>query len=220
MANTKPRTLIERRKGERTDAYAALCDYARMGAGRSLKALHARYEDEAGTSSDTEPPTTNYSTLRNWSSRNDWAERVEEYDEDVQRLLQEEEERALKEGLASAGRRVIELTDLYEDLKEEYEDGAKWLDDVKGIGSSEHGTYEKVEIRRFNSALVKRILDILDDIANEVGDRKHRMDVTTGDEQIDGFELEVVHTEAEEFEQERRAAEEYPQAKTNGHAGR
>lgn len=186
-----PRTHIPRRKGERLDAYAALCDYAVMGPKRSLRKLWRVYVDQNETDSEQAPPTTNLRTIKRWSSRNDWQERVATYDETLQKLRREAEERALTEGLAKPARRVIELNKLYERLTRELERGRLWLDDVKQIGSGKDDTFEIVKIERFNSALIKHLRGLLDDVAQETGGRKRRMDLTTGDEPITDVTITV-----------------------------
>lgn len=164
-----PRLHVERRTGERTDAYQALCDYCRMGASRSLRALHRQYEGASGADS---VPTKNLNTIERWSSRNDWVDRAAAYDEEVQKMLAEEEERALKEGLASVGRRIIRLDRMAQLLEELlHEDDMHSLERVKGIGSGQDGTFERIEEVQFNEGIFRQLRGIYDDIAKEVGGR-------------------------------------------------
>lgn len=54
-----------------------------------------------------------------------------------------------------------------------------WLPDVKQIGGGEHA--ERVDIVRFNAALIEQYRGTLDDIAKEKGERKQKMEVTGKD---------------------------------------
>lgn len=70
---------LARVKGETTKANSALRDYALMGAGRSLRKLHERYQSVSESSSE-EPPTQRLPTILNWSTRWDWQARIAEWD--------------------------------------------------------------------------------------------------------------------------------------------
>ena len=71
----------ERQPDETKGSYAAFCDYRDMGVGRSLRALHERYTEQSANKSLTEkPPTTNFSTIANWSTKFDWQDRVNAWD--------------------------------------------------------------------------------------------------------------------------------------------
>lgn len=54
-----------------------------------------------------------------------------------------------------------------------------WLRDVKGIGSFEN--FERVEIVRFNAALIAEYRGTLDDLAKESGGRHHTVEMTGKD---------------------------------------
>jgi hypothetical protein len=63
-------------------SYAALLDYARMGAGRSLRGLVGDYRKQSVDEQCTEkPPTTRFPTIARWSTEHDWQARVAEYDQ-------------------------------------------------------------------------------------------------------------------------------------------
>jgi len=79
---------LARRDGETAKAHAAFLEYVRMGPGRSLRKLHARYVDwrRTGDGLATEkPPTTRLRTLMEWSSRFEWQARLEAYAEERDR---------------------------------------------------------------------------------------------------------------------------------------
>ena len=75
----------DRQPGESSKAYAHFCRYRDMGMSRSLRALE-----------NVDGCTSGYRQLGRWSSRWDWVERCQEYDDHLQyqdRLRQEKERR-------------------------------------------------------------------------------------------------------------------------------
>jgi len=64
---------LARIKGETTRANTALYDYALMGKGRSLFKLWERYCHQTDTDP---PPTRRFRTLKEWSTKNAWQDRV------------------------------------------------------------------------------------------------------------------------------------------------
>lgn len=184
----EPSIDIPRRDNDTKKSYAALCDYCRMGPNRSLAKLHQHYTN----TSPENAVTTSLRWLKEWSRKHDWQDRVRTYDEKVQAWKEEEARKTMREGLALPRERVDKLKGLFDRLEGELEDGALWLEDVKAIGSNEHGTFREVEIQRFNSAILKHLRGILDDLAQETGGRKQRMDVTTDDEPITDINVTIV----------------------------
>lgn len=88
-----PKLPKERR--ENSKQYAAFCDYALMGLGRSQSKLANQYLYRSHTNP---PPTKNLGTIKDWSVRFDWQKRVEKWDahqvaEQSRRQREEEEER-------------------------------------------------------------------------------------------------------------------------------
>lgn len=65
----------ERLDNETDKAYRALCDYAAMGAGRSLETLCKRYR--IGTES---VPARRLTTIKEWNRLYDWQARIRRYD--------------------------------------------------------------------------------------------------------------------------------------------
>ena len=166
---------IPRRECDTRKSYPALCDYLRMGAGRSLRKLHAEYEEQSVSGSGTEPPTKYLSTLTRWSSEHDWADRAEEYDRRVEAFKEEQARQTLKEGLALDHHRVDKLKSIYDRLEEELEENeALWLEDVKQIGKGDQ--MQVVEILRYNSSLISDLRGLLDDLAKETGGRKKKVE--------------------------------------------
>lgn len=71
--------LPVRLKGETVKSYQAFIDYCQMGAARSLADLHQTYTE--GT--PEKAPTRQLRTIKGWSSRWHWQERVAEYSQNV-----------------------------------------------------------------------------------------------------------------------------------------
>lgn len=68
---------------------------------------------------------------------------------------------------------------LIEQIYETGEDGVYhnvWLPDVKQIGSGSN--VERVDIERFNAAIIDQLRGVLDDLAKETGGRKRSMELT------------------------------------------
>jgi len=152
-----------------------------MGPGRSLRALHAQYNNEG---EQTQTPTQSFGTLAAWSTRYGWQERAEAYDAELENRKNERAEEIMQSGLALDHERVVKLkklAGLLEDqLYERGEDGVYhnvWLPDVKQIGSGPDA--ERVDIERFNAPIISEYRAALDDLAKETGGRKGRLDVTT-----------------------------------------
>src|SRR5512145_2654016 len=69
------------RPGEPDRAHSAFLDYVRLGPGRSLRKLLARYrgQTEGGPRADFQPPTRRQATLEAWSTRWEWQARLTAY---------------------------------------------------------------------------------------------------------------------------------------------
>jgi len=61
-----------------------------------------------------------------------------------------------------------------------------WLPDVKSVGSGELA--ERVNIERFNGALISEYRAVLDDLAKETGGRAKRLDLTMDLKQLQKLE--------------------------------
>lgn len=61
-----------------TDAEAAFNDYVGLGDGRSLRKLHARYQDDPNPT-----PTKRLKTLKEWSARYGWQDRIRQAETDA-----------------------------------------------------------------------------------------------------------------------------------------
>lgn len=153
----------ERREGETDKAHRALCDYARMGAGRSVRKLHQTYI-EAGSES---APTVHLSTLLNWSTKYDWQERVRGYEDALKEAADAEAEREMLTGLALPRERVRLLKRIALTLSEDH--------------------YDTVAA---DNRLLAQLRGLLDDLAKETGGRVARSHVTTEEYDPADFSLE------------------------------
>jgi hypothetical protein len=169
----------ERNPGESDKAVQAANDYLRMGPGRSLRKLAQKYNKSRRTT----PPTTSKDTLGIWSSDFEWQKRASEYDAAIEAAKNEKRRKSLEEGLALEYERVNKLKRLARYLEsqifEKDDDGNQpnvWVADVKQIGGGEF--VERVDLVRFNSALISEYRSTLDDIAKEVGDRRQKQEIS------------------------------------------
>ena len=165
----------QRQKGERLTAIQACNDWLRLGAGRSLPRLLERY-----TEVDQDiPPTRSIATLKSWSSRYEWQKRADTYDAELERRKNERRQEVMDSGLALDFERTDELKRLAHFLIDQiYEQGKDgdyhniWLPDVKQIGSGKDA--ERIDIERFNAAIISELRGVLDDLAKETGGRKQK----------------------------------------------
>jgi hypothetical protein len=185
----------ERRPNESGRAVQGCNDYLRLGPGRSLQKLYSRYTK----AHRKEPPTDSLQTLKNWSTEFEWQKRASEYDAAIEEAKNEKRRKSLEEGLALEYERVNKLKRLARYLEsqifEKDDDGNHlnvWVADVKQIGGGEFA--ERVDLVRFNSALISEYRSTLDDLAKEVGDRRQKLDHQI--EQIDYSKLSDTQLES------------------------
>lgn len=156
----------ERNEGESDKAVIACNDFLRLGSGRSLPKLLEKYRKSKRKS---EPATDSYLTLQKWSSDYGWKSRGSIYDGQLEILRNQERRQVFESGLALDYERVGKLKSLANRLERDFSK-RMWLDDVKSVGSGEFA--KRIDLIRFNSALVEQYRGVLDDIAKEVGGRK------------------------------------------------
>ncbi len=172
----------QRQKGETDKSVQSCNDWLRLGNGRSLPKLLEKYS----IMQQATVPTASYDTLMQWSSKFKWANRASQFDAEWEARKTAERQAELDYGLALDYERVQRLKRLAGFLEAQlFERGENgdyhniWLPDVKQIGSGEFA--ERVDIERFNSALVSEYRSTLDDIAKEVGGRVRKQEVTGAD---------------------------------------
>lgn len=157
-------------------AKAAWADYVAMGPGRSLESLVRRYQSASGS-----VPTKRLMTLCEWSRTFGWQSRLgtiaDAASKEIEAAEQERRRTAMEMGTALDYERVLKLRHIVEVLAEEFDEiDKRWLPDVKSIGSGEFA--ERVDIVRFNAALIEQYRGALDDLAKETGGRKQRTELT------------------------------------------
>jgi len=127
-----------------------------------------------------EPPTRTLRTIRGWSAKYAWQDRVDRAKEIADDEIAELEREVRREAILSSGfaqryERVAALQDLAELLLSELlTEDKRWLPDVKQIGGGEYA--ERIDIVRFNSAIVEQFRKTLEDIAAEMGDRVQKQE--------------------------------------------
>jgi AAA+ ATPase superfamily predicted ATPase len=154
-----------------------------IGPNRSILALYLEEwiarQEKAGKSIANKPkcpPGAWSKAAKEWH----WQERWEAWDQYLSdRAAKEAEERRLKilsSGFAQRHERVRKLDELANLLLVELLDKDKrWLADVKQIGSG--FTAERVDIVRFNSALIRQFRETLEDLAAEMGERVRGIEI-------------------------------------------
>jgi len=158
---------------ETNKARQAFEDYFLLGPGRSLTSLLRCYQNVT----EVIPPTRRIGTLKKWSTEFGWQDRVLQRETEIATAQFEAiKKKAVESGYAYWPKRVQDLIALAELLLGEINtENKRWLPDVKQIGSGYMA--EKVEIVRFNSALIEQFRRTLDDIASEVGERAQKLEL-------------------------------------------
>ncbi len=172
----------EKQPHESLRAMQACNDYLRMGPGRSLAGLRRRYLEMPQNTA----PTRSSTTLSKWSQAYGWPQRAETYDAKLEEEKNARAREIMETGLAAAHERVLTLKHLAAFLESQlYMQGPNneyknvWLKHVKQIGYGD--TAERVDLERFNAALIDQFRGVLDDLAKETGGRvrKGELDVTS-----------------------------------------
>lgn len=187
----RPSLLAGERKDNESDRAVQACnDYLRMGPARSLPKLQAKYTK----SHKTTQPTESLDTIKRWSTEFDWQLRASAYDAELEAEKNEKRRQVFEQGLALDYERVTKLKRLASFLEKQildeidaalsvnapyspppgFENYKVWLPDVKQIGSGEDA--ERVDIVRFNAALISEFRAALDDLAKETGGRRQKVD--------------------------------------------
>lgn len=191
-------------------AVQACNDYLRMGPGRSYEKLLNCYRN----TTEVRPPVSTLKTIKKWGGLFGWVARANAYDAEVERQKNETVEHrrleALQTGLALDYERILNLKHLAQTLGAEIwqEDGefvkdAIWLPDVKQIGAGE--TAERIDIVRFNQAILSEFRAILDDLAKETGGRKSQHNIS-GEMAIAEMPIEEWKKRQQQQQQQAQAA--------------
>jgi hypothetical protein len=176
-----------RYENESDKSVQACNDWLRLGAGRTIPLLLEQYEFLPENTS----PTKSLNSLYKWHNVYDWKGRATQFDETIEAFKTAEHLNTLQRGLGLTYERVKKLyrlssfleAQLFE-LSEPDENGVQhysslWVHDVKQIGKGED--IERVDIERFNAALISEYRASLADIAKEVGGRIEKKELTGKD---------------------------------------
>jgi len=196
-----------RQVGESNKAVQACNDYLRLGPGRTLLGLFRKYKD---TQLDA-TPTRSRVTIEHWSSDYRWADRASVYDQRLETEKNLRARQIMESGLALDYERVVKLKKMADFLETQVYAQAPivitttpntdndsgegeapasftvgstypnvWVHDVKSIGQGPAA--QRVDIYRFNSAILDQYRGVLDDLAKETGGRiaKHEMSGPNG----------------------------------------
>lgn len=200
--------------GESPKAIQACNDFCRMGPGRTLAALCLQY----GQSRKNAVPTQSMNTLEAWSARYGWVDRAAAFDAaEIETAKNARRAAVLAHDLAQDWGRLERLYALADFLQSQvYEVGETgryhnvWLPDVKQIGVGLNAA--RIDIERFNAAILSEYRAALEDIAAEVGGRAKRVDVQVLMQQeaerlaaVTGGSAEDILTEANKIAAEARA---------------
>lgn len=182
--------MDERKAWERLDGEPMLwfnrfSRFRRLGPERSLLAAYNQWRGEKGRERATGVPEPWARARDGW----DWIERAEDWDLHLEQLVDQRHDdariEALTSGFALQYERVRELDSLAKLLLEELlTEDKRWVPDVKAIGSGKDDTFERIDIVRFNSALIREFRETLADLAAEQGERIKGLDVTSGGEKV------------------------------------
>ena len=154
---------LERQPKESKRANQALRDYAHMGMGRSLRALHNLYLRQASERLAYKPPSTKLQTVFGWSMKFNWQNRIRDWEQDNQREdmtayeQERKEDRAARIGLLKATRgKLVQRLDKIEPQDMEWQ---QVLTGVRMVISELRKEYDDEPILR----VAKKIANMDDD---------------------------------------------------------
>ncbi len=181
--------------------------YLYLGPARSLIAVYraeAKSEKSAAERARARNvPGAWFAAVKRWS----WHVRAEAFD-DAERKRRDElyaarADEILQSGFAQRFIRIAELNRLAELLQTElYTEDKRWLPDVKQIGGGDFA--ERVDIVRFNAAVVEQYRETLEDIAIEMGERVRGLNLS-GKVAVAQVSLDEILAAADEVKQDEQA---------------
>jgi hypothetical protein len=203
----------ERQPGESDKAVVACNDWLRLGPGRTLGLLLAKY---AGTRRNA-PPTDSLATLKHWSEDYKWADRGASFDAQVEEQKNAERQRVMSSGFAQDYARVRELDKAIRFLLRQiyaHDNGGPngespyfnvFARNAKMIGGGLNA--ERVDYVEFDGAPWEVLRGLLDDAAKETGGRKQQLQhggkITVT---LSPQELATAREELDQWEKERFGA--------------
>lgn len=142
-----------------------------------VRSVAAVFREEIGDIERTEPPGRWYDETKKWK----WEERAAAWDAHLveleEKVIAQEREKVLRNGYALMHKRVETLNKLAEKLVAWTDEEDKvWLPDVKAIGTGPDA--ERVDLVQFNAQLFLLIERYFKGIAEELGERVKKKDIT------------------------------------------
>lgn len=187
------------------------------GVTRSIYATYLAEHDERLQARQAKRPVVERTTnarpglpkqWREQAQKWNWRERADAWD-DVQRqrrteLYEARRDEILSSGFAAQFVRIAELVRVAELLQAEvWTEDKRWVPDVKQIGSGDDA--QRVDIVRFNPAVIQQFRETLADIAAETGDRAQRvkLDGTMRHVEVTSDDMAAARAKAQQWESEK-----------------
>lgn len=125
------------------------------------------------TRKNDDPDGTWYEKAKEWR----WDERAQAWDDEQFAEEMKSAARVRRSGFALQHKRILALQELVDGLIDESKIQERvWLPDVKAIGNGPEA--ERVDLVQFNDALFKEIREYITDIAEEMGERVKKKDIS------------------------------------------
>lgn len=196
-----------RQPKEPTLWYTRFQTYLYLGPARSYIAVYRADAKSQRSAKEREGarnvPGAWFAAVKRWN----WYARANAFDDAERKkrdeLFRQRADEILQSGFAQRFIRIAELNRLAELLQTElYTEDKRWLPDVKQIGGGDFA--ERVDIVRFNAAVVEQYRETLEDIAIEMGERVRGVKVSgsLGIAQMTADDLAKAAAEADAWEQQ------------------
>lgn len=174
----KQQQAWERMEGEPDRWYRRYERFRLMEPVRSIAAVFREEETEKNREKPRTVPTGDWYEMANrWR----WEERAAAWDAhldaEIEKTIAAERKKILRSGLALQHKRVELLNEKAHKLAEitDRDDGI-WIPDVKSIGTGKDA--ERVDLVQFNDAAFRELREYLADIADEMGERIKKKELT------------------------------------------
>lgn len=163
----------EKQEGESALWFRRFERYRLLFPRRSVAAVYHEEHPQNPDKPRQKPGREWYDAAKQWH----WEERAEAWDAHEFAKEEKIKLRVMRSGYALQHNRILMLQEqLSTLLAYTQEEHRVWVPDVKGVGTGEFA--ERVDLAQFNDALFKEIREYLTDIAEEMGERIKKKDVT------------------------------------------
>lgn len=166
----------DRIEGEPDRWYRRYERYRLMEPVRSIAAVY-QGESRNGEKPRSNAPGLWYEIAKQWQ----WEERAAAWDAhldaEIEKTIAAERKKVLRTGLALQHKRVELLSKKVQQLIDiTNEDSGVWIPDVKSVGMGKDA--ERVDLVQFNDAAFRELREYLTDIADEMGERVKKKEVS------------------------------------------